>query len=458
MDDFSHTIYPYFFYDGEDWPPNPDNWFAGLYLGGYFQIFTEVPMTPDDFFNNSHQVIFTITHTSNNSYLGTLSAYGVNDTDTATIGSGQRFWDDIFIGSQHSNNLESICICGIKTLTNNPNNPEEENFTFPDKPFDVTVGTGQSISGDAVIVTGPASGSGEVGYRKRFYIPWDPASYDLACRVPCPDNNIVNATFSGRVPCNCVADGTNYGWLLDASIVNQSFPLRRTILQPPDSMQWESGHPMGIVNALRHYTKVPDAIKNPCLAVYSACVAGCAGNGACLQACHDAMPVCVDCDYWGDRTDLRSCTCYDIDPACICGAHIVLQCVVPSPEFPSTRGNIGMSVVKGFDCGTPDNINCKLDCAATYDDCQAGCNGDGSCESTCFSAANVCEDNCEDLYPSSCATGSSPIAIFSWVANSTEELFDTVHNNTASGTCGTNRFGGSGTVFLELGEDLNPAP
>lgn len=230
---FTFNIQPYFFYDGEDDPPNDIDWVAGLSVSGWPFINIEVPMTPDDFFNNFHAITFQFSHINSTQWRVDVTGYGSSIvSDTGTI-SSPAVYATLFVGSYFASNIEPIDLKGIQLIAN-PDS-EEEDFIFPDDSFDSTVGSGQSISGDTVTITGDSSGT-TIGYIKNL----DPA-HDLECFIDCPVDETICVTFAGIEACEC-KDSAGYQYTFDDSVLNGTYELTKTI-DLLDVQQWEGDGP-----------------------------------------------------------------------------------------------------------------------------------------------------------------------------------------------------------------------
>ena len=76
----------------------------------------EVPMTPDEFFSNSHKVTLGITKIDDTHAEVEVFAYGGSDNDEYVLAGGNYVASSLFIGSRFASNIEPIKICGIQTF------------------------------------------------------------------------------------------------------------------------------------------------------------------------------------------------------------------------------------------------------------------------------------------------------------------------------------------------------
>lgn len=133
----------------------------------------EVPTTLADFFGKWHCV--TVKMSFNTQFTITLEAYGSTDTANVSLDIGNSLALELFIGSQDAfPGTVDLQIKNIKLLAN-PGSAELD-FIFPVTSFDSTVGSGQSISGDTVLVSN--TDGGRNGYVKELT-----PNYDMLC--PC---------------------------------------------------------------------------------------------------------------------------------------------------------------------------------------------------------------------------------------------------------------------------------
>lgn len=141
-------------------------------LGGYTASFycatgptsiqIDMPMTLEDFFDHWHSISIKISP-----LFVTLCAYGV--TKSVEQNGAVPDLNGLFVGSDQAfPGPVSISLKDIKFLSN-PDTAEPD-FIFPADSFDSTIGSGQSIAGDTVIIS--SSDSAKNGYLKTLDPAW----------------------------------------------------------------------------------------------------------------------------------------------------------------------------------------------------------------------------------------------------------------------------------------------
>jgi hypothetical protein len=159
------TVYPYIYDSGGG------SFLAGVTLSvaGTSSVYVEVPMTLAAFFGHWHGVSVKITPSNVE-----LCAYG----SYASSGLGNVInADQLFIGSASAYpGAVGLSIRGIQLLYNPSSDPLESSFNFDavTDPFDSTIGTGQTASGNVVRID--SSDAAKNGYIKHLDPP-----YNLKC-------------------------------------------------------------------------------------------------------------------------------------------------------------------------------------------------------------------------------------------------------------------------------------
>ena len=116
---------------------------------------------------------------------------------------------------------------------------------------------------------------------------------------------------------------------------------------------------------------------------------------------------------------------------------MVVQCIKPTPSFPSSQSSVVIWVNKAFLCS--DNIGCRVGCAETYDGCRAACGDDPCATITALTMRHIAMRLAVTLVAAP-EVEVTDIDVFSWAV---DDLFGGALDN---GACG----GGTGDPRASL--------